>query len=135
MAGDSAPARPRLVVVLGHGQQQVEEILPEGCLVAIQERQLGTGHALLAAADLVRGGPDGAMLVLAGDTPLITTEILRGLVDGHAATGAEATVLTMCLEDPTGYGRVVRCVDLEVLARDTAGTSQGGPGKCGRAHC
>ena len=65
------------------------------------------------------------MLVLPGDTPLITTEVLRLLGDGHAATGADATVLTMCLEDPTGYGRVVRCADLEALARDTAGTVLG----------
>jgi bifunctional UDP-N-acetylglucosamine pyrophosphorylase/glucosamine-1-phosphate N-acetyltransferase len=98
-------AADRLVVVLGHGHSQVESYLPAGCCVALQEQQLGTGHAVLAAAHQILAGP---LLVLAGDTPLITGELLRGMVERHRRTGAAATVLTMALPDPTGYGRVVR---------------------------
>lgn len=93
------------VVVLGHGADQVRPLLPEGCSVAIQEVQLGTGHALLAAADQL---PEGSVLVLAGDTPLITGELLGELVRHHKESAVAATVLTMVLDDPTGYGRVVR---------------------------
>ena len=98
-------AAARVVVVLGHGYAQVEPHLPPGCLVALQEQQLGTGHAVLSAAEQILPGP---FLVLAGDTPLITGELLRALVDHHQCSGAAGTVLTMDLPDPTGYGRVVR---------------------------
>ena len=98
-------AAGRVVVVLGHGHTQVEPLLPPECLVALQEQQLGTGHAVLSAAAQILPGP---FLVLAGDTPLITGELLRALVDHHRRSGATATVLTMDLPDPTGYGRVVR---------------------------
>jgi bifunctional UDP-N-acetylglucosamine pyrophosphorylase / glucosamine-1-phosphate N-acetyltransferase len=95
----------RTVVVVGHGHSQVEPYLPAACLVALQEQQLGTGHAVLCAADQILPGP---FLVLAGDTPLITGGLLRTLVAYHQRSGAAATVLTMDLADPTGYGRVVR---------------------------
>ncbi len=95
----------RLVIVLGHGHSQVEPYLPAGCRVALQEQQLGTGHAVLCAAGQILPGP---LLVLAGDTPLITGGLLRTLVEHHQRSGAMATVLTMGLPDPAGYGRVVR---------------------------
>lgn len=95
----------RTVVVLGHGHDLAEPILPPGYLIALQEHQNGTGHAVLCAAEQILPGP---FVVLAGDTPLITGELLRGLVDHHQASGAAATVLTMDLPDPTGYGRVIR---------------------------
>lgn len=95
----------RLVVVLGHGQEQVRAILPQGCLVALQGEQRGTGHALLAAAEYV--GEDD-LIVVAGDTPLITGEALTEMVTAHREGGTEATVMTVELGDPTGYGRVVR---------------------------
>jgi len=95
----------RIVVVLGHGHEQVSPIVPPDCVVALQERQLGTGHAVLAAAaDIL----PGAFLVLPGDTPLVTGEALWELVRDHVESGASATVLTMELDDPTGYGRIVR---------------------------
>ncbi len=98
----------RIVVVLGHGHEQVRPLLPPDVVVAIQEQQLGTGHAVLCAADRLLPGP---MLVLPGDTPLITGEALRGLVREHLDRQVAATVLTMDLVDPTGYGRIVRDVD------------------------
>ena len=102
----------RTVVVLGHGHTLVESVLPPGCTVALQEQQHGTGHAVLCAADQILPGP---FVLLAGDTPLITGELLRGLVHHHRASGAAATVLTMDLPDPTGYGRVVRDEDGDLV--------------------
>jgi bifunctional UDP-N-acetylglucosamine pyrophosphorylase / glucosamine-1-phosphate N-acetyltransferase len=102
----------RIVVVLGHGYEKVLPFLPPDCVVALQERQLGTGHAVLAAAAEVL--PDD-MLVLPGDTPLVTGEVLTALVCDHRASGAVATVLTMDLADPSGYGRVVRGADGSLL--------------------
>jgi bifunctional UDP-N-acetylglucosamine pyrophosphorylase/glucosamine-1-phosphate N-acetyltransferase len=101
----------RMVVVLGHGSEQVLPLLPGDCEVALQDRQLGTGHAVLAAASQILPGD---MLVLPGDAPLVTGEALVNLIQDHARSGAAATVLTMELEDPSGYGRVVRSADSSV---------------------
>jgi len=98
----------RIVVVLGHGHEQVRPLLPPDVVVAIQEQQMGTGHAVLSAAERLLPGP---LLVLPGDTPLITGEALRGLVREHFQREVAATVLTMDLDDPTGYGRIVRNPD------------------------
>lgn len=95
----------RIVIVLGHGHEKVLPHLPGDCIVVLQDQQLGTGHAVLSAADEIL---PGSVLVLAGDTPLVTGEVLRALVNDHVDSGAAATVLTMELEDPTGYGRIVR---------------------------
>jgi bifunctional UDP-N-acetylglucosamine pyrophosphorylase/glucosamine-1-phosphate N-acetyltransferase len=98
----------RIVVVLGHGHEQVRPYLPADVVVALQDQQLGTGHAVLAAAAQVLPGP---MLVLPGDTPLVTGEVLEALVSDHFRAQVAATVLTMDLDDPTGYGRIVRAAD------------------------
>ncbi|MBN1320554.1 MAG: NTP transferase domain-containing protein [Thermoleophilia bacterium] len=95
----------RIVIVLGHGYEQVLPIVPPDCLVALQEQQLGTGHAVLAAGEHIL---PGAFLVLPGDTPLVTGEALQTLVRDHVESAAQATVLTMELNDPTGYGRIAR---------------------------
>jgi bifunctional UDP-N-acetylglucosamine pyrophosphorylase/glucosamine-1-phosphate N-acetyltransferase len=99
---------PRVVVVLGHGYDLVLPHLPAWCMIALQERQLGTGHALLSAADRL---PPGPVVVVPGDTPLVTGETLRSLARDHESSGAAATVLTTMLEDPSGYGRVIRAED------------------------
>jgi bifunctional UDP-N-acetylglucosamine pyrophosphorylase/glucosamine-1-phosphate N-acetyltransferase len=101
----SALGAQRTVVVLGHGHDQVEPLLPAGHVVALQPEQHGTGHAVLCAAEQILPGP---FVVLAGDTPLITGAVLLALVEHHRVSGAAATVLTMDLDDPSGYGRVVR---------------------------
>jgi bifunctional UDP-N-acetylglucosamine pyrophosphorylase/glucosamine-1-phosphate N-acetyltransferase len=112
LAAADAIGADRTVVVLGHGYEQVVRCLPHGCLVALQAQQLGTGHALLAAAGSI---PPGPVLVLSGDTPLITGDVLQALMSEYASSDAVATVLTMDLADPSGYGRVVRDVDGSVL--------------------
>jgi bifunctional UDP-N-acetylglucosamine pyrophosphorylase / glucosamine-1-phosphate N-acetyltransferase len=107
-----------VLVVVGHGRERVVEHLAEWapwCLTVTQEEQRGTAHALrraledLAARQIdVRTGP---IMVLTGDTPLLTTQTLRELLDEHERMSAAATVLTAHVDDPTGYGRVIRDVD------------------------
>ncbi len=106
IAAVTAAGVGRTVVVLRPGQAEaVAPFLPAGAVIAIQETQRGTGDALLAAAAHLG---DGAVLVVPGDTPLLTSDTLRGLIEAHAAAGADAAVLTLILPDPAGYGRVVR---------------------------
>ncbi|MFQ5601515.1 MAG: NTP transferase domain-containing protein [Candidatus Krumholzibacteriia bacterium] len=105
----------RIVVVIGHQADRVREALagrPVEC--AEQLEQLGTGHAVQQAAPLLQSHR-GDVVVLCGDTPLLTGETLRRLCEVHRTTGAAATVLTAEMQDPTGYGRVIRAEDGGVL--------------------
>ena len=77
--------------------------------LAIQAEPRGTADAVQAAAAYIE--PDAAVIVLNGDHPLISASTIRGLADAHERNGAAATMLTAVLEDPTGYGRVVRGPD------------------------
>ena len=109
----SAALDPELtVVVVGHGRDAVTAHLTESdptVRVVVQERQLGTGHAVRTALDVVAWRtPTAPVVVLAGDAPLITSETLLELLAAHDASGSAATVLSARLDDPTGYGRVVR---------------------------
>jgi len=102
-----------IVVVTGHGAEQVEHFLEhKGVNCVRQEQRLGTGHAFLTAAPALRGGP---ILLLYGDTPLIRLETLRAMLEHHTRTGAGLTILTGELEDATGYGRIARGEDGELL--------------------
>jgi bifunctional UDP-N-acetylglucosamine pyrophosphorylase/glucosamine-1-phosphate N-acetyltransferase len=96
------------VVVVGGPDRALQPILPDGVELAVQDEPRGTGHAVKAAAPHFEGS-DGTVLVLNGDVPLITAEALRTLADAH--TGAQATLVTMRLDDPAGYGRVIRAPD------------------------
>jgi bifunctional UDP-N-acetylglucosamine pyrophosphorylase / glucosamine-1-phosphate N-acetyltransferase len=78
-----------------------------GTLVAVQEEPRGTGDAV-ASARRSLDGVAGDVLVLSGDTPLVTVELLQELLDGHRAAGAEVTVLSLVLTEPGEYGRVIR---------------------------
>src|SRR5436305_13139687 len=103
-----APLNPqRTLVVVGHGREQVTAALPDRAQAVVQAEQRGTGHAVRMALE---AAPrlEGTVLVVPGDTPLLTPDTLRRLLAGHAAAGAHATVLTSVVADPTGYGRVVR---------------------------
>jgi bifunctional UDP-N-acetylglucosamine pyrophosphorylase/glucosamine-1-phosphate N-acetyltransferase len=98
----------RVVVVDGR-DRVLEGRLPEGVTLAVQEEPLGTGDAVRAAAGHIdRGAP---VVVLAGDAPLVTGEVISALSAEHAGQGAAATMATMELESPDGYGRVVRTPD------------------------
>jgi bifunctional UDP-N-acetylglucosamine pyrophosphorylase/glucosamine-1-phosphate N-acetyltransferase len=97
----------KTVVVAGHGNQRVAQAVGESAAIALQSEQLGTGHALLQARTFLADF-QGDILVVCGDTPLITPATLAGLAAEHASAGAAATVLTAEVDDPHGYGRVQR---------------------------
>lgn len=94
-------------IVTGYGAEQVEGELGEGYVYVRQAEQLGTGHAVLMAKDHLRN-KKGETLVLAGDTPLIRGASLKALLEIHRQNKAAVTVLTAQVDDPTGYGRIIR---------------------------
>ncbi|AJE04557.1 bifunctional UDP-N-acetylglucosamine diphosphorylase/glucosamine-1-phosphate N-acetyltransferase GlmU [Geobacter pickeringii] len=102
----------RIVTVIGHQAESIRgHFAGESDIVfALQEEQLGTGHAVACAAELLAGFT-GAVLILCGDVPLIRPETLRAMTETHAATNAALTVLTTHLENPFGYGRIIRGFD------------------------
>ena len=111
----------RTVVVTGHGAEQVQAFCasqaqqPGGvqeCLTALQQPQLGTGHAVQQAAPLI--GDDGMALILFGDVPLIEAALLRDLI--RASGGHSLALLSIELPEPFGYGRVLRAEDGSVRA-------------------
>lgn len=97
------------VLVVGHLAAQVQEALSKrpGLRFALQEPQLGTGHALLQAEPHLAGAT-GTVVLLSGDVPLLRAETLADLVQRHESAGAAATVLTARVSGPHEYGRIVR---------------------------
>lgn len=108
-AGELQPEH--LVVVVGHAREKVTahlaEIAPD-VRTAVQAEQNGTGHAVRMGLEELGGSVDGTVVVVCGDTPLLTGETLRKLAETHAADGNAVTVLTAEVPDATGYGRIVR---------------------------
>jgi bifunctional UDP-N-acetylglucosamine pyrophosphorylase / glucosamine-1-phosphate N-acetyltransferase len=100
-----------IVVVVGHQAEEVEQIVREelGDLAAfaLQAQQRGTGDAVEAARALLENS-DSVLMVLSGDVPMIRWETLRKLLDHHLATASECSILTVRLDNPSGYGRVIR---------------------------
>lgn len=103
-----AAGAERVVVVDSPGRA-CEAVLPEGVELAVQPRSDGTGGAVRAAAEHIDA--EAPVVVLSGDVPLVSAEAIRELVEAHASSGAAATMATAVLDDPTGYGRVVRDAD------------------------
>ena len=105
----------RIVVVVGHQAERVQAALHGQDLhFALQEPQLGTGHAVQQAEPHLDDF-DGDVVVLCGDTPLLRAETLVGLHATHRELAAVATVLTAEVDDPSGYGRIVRAANGDVL--------------------
>ena len=102
------------VVVVDSPSRPLEAVLPEGVGLAVQERADGTGGAVVSAiAHLDAASPEGLedgapVLVINGDVPLISAEAIGGLLEAHRQSAAAVTMATTILEDPSGYGRVVR---------------------------
>ena len=107
------------VLVVDSPARALERVLPEGVELAVQPQCNGTGGAVAAAmaqlasqADASRADssiePNAPVVVLSGDVPLVSAKMIRELVDAHAQSGAAATMVTTVLDDPSGYGRVVR---------------------------
>jgi bifunctional UDP-N-acetylglucosamine pyrophosphorylase / glucosamine-1-phosphate N-acetyltransferase len=96
------------VVVVGGPDRALEGHLPEDVALAVQAEPNGTADAVESAAEHLGSG---TVVVLSGDVPLVTAETLSAFVAAHEAAGAAATMMTTELEDPSGYGRVVRASD------------------------
>jgi len=95
------------VVVVGHKAEDVKESMGDKVLYAHQDKQLGTGHAVMQAKEYF-SGKEGQVLVLCGDTPLITSETVSKTFEIHSRNNNSATIITAELENPSGYGRIVR---------------------------
>lgn len=104
----------QLVTIVGQGSEAVKALLGDRSSYCFQEEQLGTAHAVKMAKEII-GDKEGQTIVICGDTPLIRPETLKGLVDHQAKTQAKATILTCVEENPTGYGRIIRSKDGDVL--------------------
>ena len=96
-----------IVTIVGTGAGDVEKVLADKSKFAFQEKQLGTGDAVMTAREEL-GDKDGATLVVTGDTPLFTTDTFNELFKYHAEKGNAATVLTAEAPNPFGYGRIIR---------------------------
>ncbi|HEY4451380.1 MAG TPA: bifunctional UDP-N-acetylglucosamine diphosphorylase/glucosamine-1-phosphate N-acetyltransferase GlmU [Solirubrobacteraceae bacterium] len=109
------------VVVVDSPERALAPVLPDGVELAVQPQPDGTGGAVAAGiAALAEATPSAlaasaSIVVLSGDVPLVSAEAIEELVDAHQSSGAAATMATTVLADPTGYGRVVRDPDGEVL--------------------
>jgi bifunctional UDP-N-acetylglucosamine pyrophosphorylase/glucosamine-1-phosphate N-acetyltransferase len=99
------------VVVVDSPARAVEQVLPQGVELAVQPQPDGTGGAVAAALTALDAGAtpvQGTVIVLSGDVPLLDAQTIEGLALAHEQSGAAATIVTSVLEDPSGYGRVVR---------------------------
>ncbi|MCQ2373630.1 MAG: bifunctional UDP-N-acetylglucosamine diphosphorylase/glucosamine-1-phosphate N-acetyltransferase GlmU [Phascolarctobacterium sp.] len=95
------------VVIIGHEAELVEKMVAGQGKTALQAEQLGTGHAVMQAKEALAGF-SGTAMILCGDTPLLDGEELKKFYEAHKASGAAATVLTAIMDNPFGYGRIIR---------------------------
>ena len=96
-----------ICLVVGYQADVVKDtIASKDVVFAMQEQQLGTGHAVKCAKDFI--GTEGETMILFGDTPLITARTLQRLLAHHKENGNAVTVLSAQVDDPTGYGRIIR---------------------------
>jgi bifunctional UDP-N-acetylglucosamine pyrophosphorylase / glucosamine-1-phosphate N-acetyltransferase len=116
-------APQHVVTVLGHDHRRIASIVADlaGALgrsieVALQDRPLGTGHAVLCGLSALPDDYAGIVVVTSGDTPLLDADTLADLIATHGAVSAAVTVLTTTVTDPSGYGRILRTQDDEVMA-------------------
>ena len=115
-------APQHLVVVVGKDRDQVVPAVADLAAdlgrridVAVQDQQLGTGHAVGCGLTALPAEFTGTVLVTLGDVPLLDADTLADLIAAHSGESAAATVLTTTLPDPTGYGRILRTQDREVI--------------------
>ena len=115
-------APQHLVVVLGHDRDRITpavaelaESLSRPIDITVQEQQMGTGHAVRCGLTALPADFAGTVVVISGDVPLLDSDTLAELIGTHSSETAAATVLTTTLPDPTGYGRILRTQDREVI--------------------
>ena len=96
-----------IIAIVGHKKEVIQDILKDRVSYAVQEQQLGTGHAVLSAAPLLEG-KEGTTFILPGDMPLMEYPLMDKLMRAHEEMGNDLTVVTMVMDYPKGYGRIVR---------------------------
>src|SRR5438552_590407 len=115
-----------IFVIIGHEADLVRAaVAPTGVQFVVQSEQRGTGHALMVAQDALAGYD--TVIVLSGDAPLITAETIHKLSGFHSAQRAVMTLLSADLDDPTGYGRVIRkgkSSEVRAIVEEKATTAQ-----------
>lgn len=95
-------------VIIGKGSELVKEkTASRNVSYSLQEEQLGTGHAVMCTKDFLKG-KSGVVAIFTGDAPLIKEETVKHLIDAHISEGNLATLLTSVIDNPTGYGRIIR---------------------------
>lgn len=105
----------RTLVVIGHGSEEIKKTLTSNRLeYVIQSEQLGTGHAVLSAKGVLKGF-NGHILILNGDSPLVRPETIKRFINSHFKAGYSLSILTANVENPTGYGRLIRNSKGDVL--------------------
>ena len=104
----------RKIIIVGEGAEAVRSVFNEEMEFVFQEEQLGTGHAVLMARDLLKDS-EGITVVICGDTPLITPNTIENLINYHVSKNSDATILSANHEEPTGYGRIVRDLNQSIL--------------------
>lgn len=97
-----------VVVVVGYQQERLREYLGDSVKYAVQEKQLGTGHALLQAEAFIQAKQGGHVLVMLGDNPFLGPDVIHRLLQRHIESGARATLLTARIANPFGLGRILR---------------------------
>ncbi len=115
-------------VIVGHHSEEVEKYLKtnyENAKTVLQQPQLGTGHAVSMVCPELENY-DGLVLILCGDTPLITEDTLRNFVDYHISSQSDLTVMSTIFDDPTNYGRIIRDTDnsLKCIVEEKDATSE-----------
>jgi len=111
----------RSLVIVGHGREVIETRISDRADLVVQTEQLGTGHAVMQALPYLEAAK--TVLILSGDQPLLKTETLKALIELHEAQGVSATVLTAIMEQPFGYGRVIKNGEfLEKIAEEKDAT-------------
>lgn len=103
-----------ITLVVGHKEEQVRECLKDKVKYAVQKEQLGTGHAVMQAQSFF-SKKDGNIFILCGDAPLVTSETISNVLKFHKQNKNSVTVISADLEDPSGYGRIVRNREGDVL--------------------
>ena len=107
----------KIVLIVGHQAEKVKDATKNHPVEwALQEPQLGTGHAVIQAEEHLCSF-QGNILILSGDAPLVNVSTLKHLIDRHRLENAAATVLTADLKDPSGYGRIIRYGDSNIVSK------------------
>lgn len=105
-----------IVLVAGHKSELVKKTIGIQVSYALQEKQLGTGHAVMSAKELLEN-QEGTTLILCGDTPLLSSKTLNSMIARHKSTKSSATILTTHVKEPKGYGRIIRDDDDDIVLK------------------